>query len=117
VRVRHAYFSGPGSIDIRARGIWTDFPKANFAYSFKKLRNLRNFQQEDDMARRSKVYLTRSEYAGDLRMSCGPRREDLFKLAQERDWKAYLASLEPIKPFPKRVTNNDLQRLADHFKG
>lgn len=67
------------------------------------------------MARRSKVYLTRSEYAGDLRMSCGPRREDLYKLSQERDWKAYLASLEPIKPFP--VTRRDIERLADHFKG
>lgn len=67
------------------------------------------------MARRSKVYLTRDQYAGDLRMCVGPRRDDLYKLSQERDWKAYLASLEPIKPFP--VTRRDIERLAEHFKG
>lgn len=67
------------------------------------------------MARRSKVYLTRDQYAGDLRMACGPRRDDLVKLSQERDWGAYLKSLEPIKPFP--VTKRDIERLAAHFKG
>ena len=81
----------------------------------RKFRNLRNFEQEDDMARRSKVYLTSDQYAGDLRMSTGPRRDDLYKLAQERDWKAHLASLEPIKPFP--VTRHDIERLAERFKG
>lgn len=62
-----------------------------------------------------KTYLTRDQYAGDLRMSCGPRREDLFKLAQERDWPAYLATLEPTKRMP--VTRRDIERLAERFKG
>jgi hypothetical protein len=62
-----------------------------------------------------KTYLTRDQYAGDLRMSVGPRRDDLYKLAQERDWKAHLAGLEPVKPFP--VTRRDLERLAERFKG
>lgn len=82
-----------------------------FACRVQKLRKLRNFSKEDDM----KTYLTRDQYAGDLRMSVGPRREDLFKLAQERDWKVYLASLEPTKPFP--VTRQDIERLAHRFKG
>lgn len=67
------------------------------------------------MANRSKVYLTRDQYAGDLRMCVGPRRDDLYKLAQERDWGAYLKSLEPVKPMPVRRV--DLERLAAHFKG
>ena len=67
------------------------------------------------MKKSNKVYLTRNQYGGDLRMCVGPRRDDLYKLAQERDWDTYLKSLEPIKPFP--VTRNDVARLAAHFKG
>jgi hypothetical protein len=62
------------------------------------------------MAKRFKVYMTRDEVAELPKMSNGERPDDRFKLVQERDWDAYLATLAP-----KRVTSLDVQRLAQRF--
>lgn len=62
------------------------------------------------MAKRIKVYMRSDEVAPMPRMSVGQRPDDLFRLAQERDWDAYLESLAP-----KRVTSFDIERLARKF--
>lgn len=64
--------------------------------------------------KRAKLYMTADEVAT-LRLSTGPRRDDATKLAQERDWPAYVASLGASKPMP--VQRVDVARLAAHFRG
>lgn len=62
------------------------------------------------MAKRFKSYMTASEVAPIPRMSVGERPDDRFRMLQERDWDAYLKTLEP-----KRVTSFDVARLAARF--
>lgn len=54
------------------------------------------------MAKRLKVYMRASEVAPMPRMSVGQRPDDLYRLSQERDWDAYLKTLEP-KPWPSET--------------
>ena len=64
------------------------------------------------MAKRVKVYMTADEVAPRQRMSVGERPDDRYRLVQERDWPAYLKTLES-KPMP--VTRLDVERLAARF--
>lgn len=64
------------------------------------------------MAKRVKVYMTADEVAPLQRMSVGERPDDRYRLVQERDWPAYLKTLES-KPMP--VTRLDVERLAARF--
>lgn len=66
------------------------------------------------MTKRFKIYARSASEIGELRVSTGQSRDSLYKLAQERDWDAYLKTLEPSAP--KRVTQVDVQRLAARFK-
>jgi hypothetical protein len=63
------------------------------------------------MTKRFKIYMQADEVAPMPRMSVGERPDDRFRLTQERDWDAYLKTLEP-----KRVTRLDVERLAARFK-
>ena len=64
--------------------------------------------------KRAKIYMKADEVAT-LRLSTGPRRDDVTKLTQERDWPSYIESLGVSKPMP--VQRVDVARLAAHFRG
>ncbi len=65
------------------------------------------------MQKARKLYLKADQLGAISPMSTGQSRASLYRLAQERDWDAYHASL-PVKAYPKPKAL-DLSGLVQKF--